>query len=54
MTDILNDYQDIIAKASYLKRNCFASVFEKYFFLQENKQDGEAKAVIHYRPEETM
>jgi actin related protein 2/3 complex, subunit 2 len=37
-----------------LKRNCFASVFEKYFDFQEQGLEGEKFAVIHYRDEETL
>lgn len=45
---------EIIRKASQLKRNCFASVFEKYFDFQERGEIGDKRAVIHYRDEETM
>lgn len=46
----------IIAKASLLKRNCFASVFEKYFEFQEKGEnvEGTKRAVIHYRDDETL
>lgn len=44
----------LLSKASLLKRNCFASVFEKYFQFQENGQEGEKRAVIHYREDETL
>ena len=37
-----------------LKRNCFASGFEKYFQFQEEGKEGENRAVIHYRDYETM
>nr|XP_035962206.1 actin-related protein 2/3 complex subunit 2-like [Halichoerus grypus] len=37
-----------------LKRNCFTSVFEKYFEFQEEVKEGENRAVIHYRDDETM
>jgi actin related protein 2/3 complex subunit 2 len=46
--------ETIITKASLLKRNCFASVFEKYFDFQEKGQLGNQRAVIHYRDDETM
>lgn len=29
-----DDCQPLVVQASYLKRNCFASVFEKYFLFQ--------------------
>ena len=41
-------------KAGLLKRNCFASVFEKYFEFQEKGESGHKRAVIHYRDDETM
>jgi actin related protein 2/3 complex subunit 2 len=46
--------QSIVAKFGYLKRNCFAAVFEKYFAFQEAEVDGQEAAVIHYRDDETM
>jgi len=45
---------ELIKKAGLLKRNCFASVFEKYFEFQEKGLEGQKRAVIHYRDEETM
>ena len=56
LKDLPEDKEDLIQKASLLKRNCFASVFEKYFkFQEEGVQTDEAKrAVIHYRDDETM
>jgi len=47
-------YATLIDKASHLKRNCFASVFEKYFEFQEMKREGERRAVVNYREDETM
>ncbi|CAD6190382.1 unnamed protein product [Caenorhabditis auriculariae] len=44
----------MIAKASALKRNCFASVFEKYFEFQEAGEEGQKRAVVNYREDETM
>ncbi|XP_043360745.1 actin-related protein 2/3 complex subunit 2 isoform X1 [Dermochelys coriacea] len=44
----------VVHQAGMLKRNCFASVFEKYFKCQEEGKDGEKRAVIHYRDDETM
>ena len=46
--------EDFIEKAAMLKRNCFASVFEKYFEFQEKGEEGQKRAVIHYRDDETM
>lgn len=54
LTKIPDDFQQLILQASLLKRNCFASVFEKYFLFQENGNEGEKRAVIHYREEETL
>lgn len=48
------DKSALIQKASLLKRNCFASVFEKYFEFQEKGVEGMKRAVIHYREDETM
>lgn len=36
-----------------LKRNCFASVFDKYFDIQANGGE-KSTAIIHYRERETM
>lgn len=48
-------WQDLVKKAGLLKRNCFASVFEKYFaFLEAEQTSGSKQAVIHYRDDETM
>lgn len=44
----------MVKKVGLLKRNCFASVFEKYFIFQERGEEGHRRAVIHYRDEETM
>jgi len=54
LSNLSDDFASIISQASYLKRNCFASVFEKYFQFQENGQEGEQRAVIHYREDETL
>lgn len=54
LEDIPDNADDIIRKASHLKRNCFASVFEKYFDFQERGEVGDKRAVIHYRDDETM
>uniref|UniRef100_H3AEZ0 Arp2/3 complex 34 kDa subunit n=1 Tax=Latimeria chalumnae TaxID=7897 RepID=H3AEZ0_LATCH len=45
---------EVVHQAGMLKRNCFASVFEKYFKFQEEGKEGEKRAVIHYREDETM
>jgi len=53
LTKIPNDYKPIVTKVSKLKRNCFASVFEKYFEAQA-AGNVEKRAVINYRDDETM
>ncbi|KAE9417634.1 hypothetical protein Angca_002395, partial [Angiostrongylus cantonensis] len=54
LTNLPADHSELIQKASALKRNCFASVFEKYFEFQEAGQEGQQRAVINYREDETM
>lgn len=46
--------EEVIHQAGILKRNCFASVFEKYFNFQEEGREGEKRAVVHYRDDESM
>lgn len=48
------NWEEIVKKIGLLKRNCFASVFEKYFDFQERGEEGHKQAVINYRDEETM
>uniref|UniRef100_A0A665W757 Arp2/3 complex 34 kDa subunit n=1 Tax=Echeneis naucrates TaxID=173247 RepID=A0A665W757_ECHNA len=45
---------EAVHQAGMLKRNCFASVFEKYFKFQEEGKEGESRAVVHYRDDESM
>lgn len=54
LENLPKDYKEAANKAALLKRNCFASVFEKYFKFQRNEESGKAMAVIHYRDDETM
>ncbi|OWF48555.1 actin-related protein 2/3 complex subunit 2-like [Mizuhopecten yessoensis] len=49
-----DDHEEAVRKAGLLKRNCFASVFEKYFDFQQKGQTGNKRAVIPYRDDETM
>ena len=55
---LFQDWQSLVKKIGLLKRNCFASVFRKYFEFQEKQAEGETvgqkRAVIHYRDDETM
>uniref|UniRef100_A0A3B4DHT7 Arp2/3 complex 34 kDa subunit n=1 Tax=Pygocentrus nattereri TaxID=42514 RepID=A0A3B4DHT7_PYGNA len=46
--------EEAVHQAGMLKRNCFASVFEKYFKFQEEGREGEQRAVVHYRDDESM
>ena len=51
---IPDNWEEMVQKAALLKRNCFASVFEKYFGFQEEGLEGKKRAVVHYRDDETM
>lgn len=54
LENIPENYEKIAQKIGLLKRNCFASVFEKYFDFQERGEEGQKRAVINYRNDETM
>ena len=54
LENLPNDWQALVKKIGLLKRNCFASVFQKYFEFQEQGLEGQKKAIIHYRDDETM
>lgn len=54
LENVPDNYEEIARKIGLLKRNCFASVFEKYFDFQEQGLEGEKRAVINYRNEETL
>ncbi|KAH3719715.1 probable actin-related protein 2/3 complex subunit 2 [Dreissena polymorpha] len=63
LENIPPNWEELVKKTSLLKRNCFASVFEKYFKIQADieaaKKKGTAppkseRAVVQYREEETM
>jgi len=54
LSNIPENWEEIVKKCGLLKRNCFAAVFEKYFEFQEKEEVGQEKAVIHYRDDETM
>lgn len=54
LENIPDDWESLVKKIGQLKRNCFASVFEKYFDFQEKGEDGHKRAVINYRKDETM
>lgn len=54
LTKLPEDFGQLAVKASRIKRNCFASVFEQYFAFQEKGETGHKTAVINYREDETM
>lgn len=54
LENIPENWQEIVKKCGLLKRNCFASVFQKYFDFQEKGEEGHSRAVINYRTDETM
>lgn len=54
LENIPADWEKVAHKIGLLKRNCFASVFEKYFDFQEQGEEGQRTAVINYRNDETM
>lgn len=54
LDSIPSNWEEVVKKIGLLKRNCFASVFEKYFDFQEKGEEGHKQAVINYRNEETM
>jgi actin related protein 2/3 complex, subunit 2 len=54
LENVPENYEQIAQKIGLLKRHCFASVFEKYFDFQEQGLEGEKRAVINYRNEETL
>ncbi|KAK3589596.1 hypothetical protein CHS0354_043057 [Potamilus streckersoni] len=54
LENIPSNWEETVKKIGLLKRNCFASVFEKYFEFQAKGEGGHKRAVIHYRDDETM
>jgi len=54
LENVPSDWEDVVKKVGLFKRNCFASVFEKYFEFQERGIEGQKRAVIHYREDETL
>lgn len=54
LENIPENWQEYVKKMGLLKRNCFASVFEKYFDFQEQGDEGQKRAVIPYREDETL
>lgn len=62
LSEMTGDRDDIALKASNLKRNCFAFIFEKYFKIQEAKAEGthtadaeeDGPAVVRYHDDEAI
>ncbi|KAI6649327.1 hypothetical protein LOD99_11693 [Oopsacas minuta] len=60
LTMLYNDYEcyyinfGLARKAALLKRNCFASIFNKYFECQRSGDLNQQRAVVPYRDNETM
>lgn len=57
LEQIPDNWEETVRKIGLLKRNCFASVFEKYFDFQsqgEGEAEAQKRAVINYRNDETM
>lgn len=54
LDNIPGNWPEVVKKVGLLKRNCFASVFEKYFDFQEQGNEGQKRAVINYRDDETL
>ncbi|KAL1494150.1 hypothetical protein ABEB36_009794 [Hypothenemus hampei] len=54
LDNIPSDWPQVVKNLGLLKRNCFASVFEKYFDFQEAGDEGQKRAVIPYREDETL
>ena len=54
LENLPSNREEVIKKVGLLKRNCFASVFEKYFDFQTQGTSGHKRAIIHYREDETM
>jgi len=54
LENVPQDHEEVVKKVGLLKRNCFASVFEKYFEFQEKGEEGHKRAVVNYRDDETL
>ncbi|VEL43137.1 unnamed protein product [Protopolystoma xenopodis] len=48
------DCNALARKIALLKRNCFASVFEKFFMIQSQGVTDLKRAIINYRDDETL
>lgn len=54
LENLPEDKEALIKKIGLLKRNCFASVFERFFEMLQNEEASSERAVIPYRDDETM
>eukprot|EP00794_Sanderia_malayensis_P003699 gene3699-4219_t len=54
LDNLPEDKEELIKRIGLMKRNCFASVFEKYFDLSVREEESKERAVINYRDDETM
>merc|ERR1712183_359579 len=58
LENLPTDKEALVKSVGLIKRNCFASVFERYFDFLEQEDEGarqsSERAVIHYREGETM
>lgn len=53
LENLPGNVEELAKNIALLKRNCFASVFSKYFAIQA-KGGEKSTAIIHYRDQETM
>ena len=56
LATVTADWENLVKQIGLLKINCFDSVFANSFDFQEtgNVNEGQKRAVINYRNEETM
>lgn len=54
LQNLPDNTSELASRAAYLRRNCFASVFEKYFDLLKDAESGHQRAVINFRDDESL
>jgi len=54
LENLPSNKEELIKNIGLIKRNCFASVFQRYFDFLEKEEESSERAVIHYREGETM
>jgi actin related protein 2/3 complex, subunit 2 len=54
LESVPDNWKDLIEKASKIKRNCFAAVFETFFDYQERGETGNQTAIIDFRKDEKL